>query len=282
MLRAKILSGGEIYNKGVIDIPRDSRNDLKINTNTYHVIIRGINKQDIFLDNFDKSKFFKELKMTKEEYKYEIYAYVLMNNHIHIVIHDVENNISDIFHKICMKYAMYFNVKYERVGHVFQNRFKSIGVDSDTYLLNLVRYIHRNPEKDGIGKMEDYAWSSYKEYVFKKNITNTELVLNLFSENQKEAIKRFEEFNKMQEDKYTSAEFEMENTITDEEAIEFIKRKLKIDNILSIQNYNVKKRNEMVYEIYKIKGITVKQICRLIGLNKSYVYEIIKNKNNNN
>ena len=275
---AKMLSRGEIYNKGVIDIPRDSRNDLKIHTNTYHVIIRGINKQDIFLDNFDKSKFFKELKRTKEEYKYEIYAYVLMNNHIHIVIHDVENNISDIFHKLCTIYAMYFNNKYERVGHVFQNRFKSIGVDTETYLLNLVRYIHRNPEKDGIGKTEEYAWSSYKEYVYKENITNTELVLNLFSENRKEAIKRFEEFNKMQEDKYTSAEFEMENTITDEEAIKFIKLTLKTDNILSISNYSNEKRDELIGEIYKIRGISVKQICRILGLSKNMIYRAIKNK----
>lgn len=262
----------------MINIPRDSRNNSKTNTNTYHVILRGINKQDIFLDNFDKSKFFKELKKSKEEFEYEIYAYILMNNHTHIVIHDEEDNMSDIFHKLCTVYAMYFNSKYERVGHVFQNRFKSIGVDTDTYLLNLVRYIHRNPEKDGIGKMKDYAWSSYKEYIYNKNITDTDLVLNLFSDNRKEAIQKFEKFNEIQENKYTSAEFEMENAITDEEAIHFIKLTLETDNILSILNYNHEKRNELINEIYKIKGISVKQMCRILGLDKNVIYRAIKEK----
>ena len=264
------------YNKGVINIPRDSRNNSKIDTKTYHVIIRGINKQDIFFDNLDRKKFLKELKKTKEEYKFEIYAYVFMSNHIHIIIHDLENNLSNILHKLCMKYAMYFNAKYKRVGHVFQNRFKSKGVDTDTYLLNLVRYIHKNPEKDGISKMQDYPWSSYKEYLYKKNIIDTDFVLNLLSENRKRAIEIFEQFNGNQEDKYTSAEFEIENTITDQEAVYFIKLLLNSDNVLSILNYDKEKRDKLINEIHKIKGISIKQMCRILEINKNVIYRAIE------
>lgn len=259
-------------------MPRISRENSKAITKTYHILLRGINKQDIFLDNQDKSKFLKEIKETKQEFGCAVYAYVIMNNHIHIVLFDQNDNISNIVHKWCTKYGLYFNKKYNRVGHVFQNRFKSICVDTEEYLKKLVRYIHRNPEKDGIGKMKDYAWSSYKEYIYNKNITDTDLVLNLFSDNRKEAIQKFEKFNEIQENKYTSAEFEMENAITDEEAIHFIKLTLKTDNILSILNYNHEKRNELINEIYKIKGISVKQMCRILGLDKNVIYRAIKEK----
>lgn len=126
---------------------RSPREVSKTITKTYHILMRGINKQDIFIDNQDKCKFLNELKKSKEEYKYHIYGYVLMTNHVHLVILDKYDKLSELIHKISMKYAMYFNRKYNRVGHVFQNRFKSICIDSEEYLKNLIRYIHRNPEK---------------------------------------------------------------------------------------------------------------------------------------
>lgn len=128
-------------------MPRLPRSENKNETKVYHIIIRGVNKQDIFIDNQDKSKFLQELKLSKQEYNYSIYAYVLMTNHVHLVIFDKNDSLSAIMHKLCTKYAMYFNKKYNRVGHVFQNRFKSIGVDTEEYLKHLVRYIHNNPQK---------------------------------------------------------------------------------------------------------------------------------------
>ena len=130
-------------------MPRISRNENKTITNTYHIIARGINKQDIFLESADKDNFCRMIKRTKEKFKFNLYAFALMNNHFHLAICDEEDQMSKIMHRICTIYAMYFNNKYERTGHVFQNRFKNICVDTESYLLNLVRYIHKNPEKDG-------------------------------------------------------------------------------------------------------------------------------------
>lgn len=127
---------------------RIPRRHLKSITKTYHILLRGINKQDIFLDNVDKSKFFRELKRAKEEFGFKIDAYVIMNNHVHLVIYDENDNLSKIIHKIATKYGLYFNKKYDRVGHVFQNRYKSICVETEAYLKNLVRYVLRNPQKD--------------------------------------------------------------------------------------------------------------------------------------
>ena len=255
-------------------MPRVSRENSKAITKTYHILLRGINKQDIFLDNQDKSKFLKELKETKQEFGCAVYAYVIMNNHIHIVLFDQNDNISNIVHKWCTKYGLYFNKKYNRVGHVFQNRFKSICVDTEEYLKKLVRYIHRNPEKDGICKMEKYPWSSYREYIYKENLVDTNLVLKLFDEDKERAKNLYIEFCEGAEDKYSDAEFELENNLNDEEALDCIKRILKVE-INTILNCNLKKRDEYIYAMTKIKGIRVKQISRLLGIGESAIYKVI-------
>ena len=117
-------------------MPRASR--VLSETQVYHIMIRGVNKQEIFLDNDDKAVFISLLKKVKEKFDFNIYAYVLMNNHIHLEIKDNENCISKIIHKLTTSYALYFNNKYDRVGHLFQDRFRSNPVENDRYLLNLV------------------------------------------------------------------------------------------------------------------------------------------------
>lgn len=257
-------------------MPRVSRENSKTITKTYHIMLRGINKQDIFLDNQDRSKFLKELRLSKEKFRYEIYAYVLMNNHVHLAICDENDKLSDIIHKLGTSYAMYFNKKYKRVGHVFQNRFKSICVDTEEYLKSLVRYIHRNPINDGLCKKYDYNWSSYKEYLYKEELTDTNFLLDIFNKDRREAIKQFVKFNNMDEAKYPDIEFEFEEKMKDEEAAEYIVRFFKIDNLFEIQKYNLKIRNEYICKISKMKGITMKQIARLLGMSESMIRKIIR------
>ena len=112
-------------------------------TNVYHCIIRGINRQDIFLDRQDFLKFKKELISTKEIYSYRLYSYVLMSNHIHLQIKDEKNNLSQVMKSIQIRYSKYFNSKYQRIGHLFQNRFESRCVEDVGYFINLQRYIHQ-------------------------------------------------------------------------------------------------------------------------------------------
>lgn len=261
---------------------RLARSNSKIRTNAYHILLRGINKQDIFLDKYDKDKFTKCLIETKEKYNYSIYSYVIMNNHVHLNIYDKEDSMSKIIHKLCTSYGMYFNKKYERVGHVFQNRFKSIGIDTEEYLLNLVRYIHRNPEKDGISKLEKYIWSSYNEYAKEnKVITDIDFVLNLFDGNRKTAIEKFIEYNRLIDRKYSDAEYEFESKLNDEAAISCIKRILNITNIMEIQNYEKSKKYEIIYKISQIVGISSSQMVRLLGMSKRTIQRIIKTYSEN-
>lgn len=259
-------------------MPRIARKDRRSFTNLYHIIIKGINSQDIFLDDQDRKKFIIEVVRTKEIYNYEIYAYVLMNNHVHMLIYDKKNNLSKVIQGIATSYAMYFNKKYERIGHVFYNRFKSKCVEDETYLLNLQRYIHKNPEKDGICRFDKYNWSSYNEYIRNKKIVDTEFILRLFDENSIKAKILFKEFNEAnsQAQQYTDeTEFELEKTISDESVIKMINTVLEIENVIEIQNYSKNKISEIVNKIYSHGYTNIAQISRIVGINKRMAYRMI-------
>lgn len=160
-------------------MPRIARKYSKIKV--YHITIRGIDKQNIFFEEEDKYKFLEIINRTKENYNYEIYAYCLMDNHVHLVIYDKEKQLSKIMQSIEISYVFYFNLKYGRTGHLFQNRFFSKKVEDRGYLKRVCRYIHQNPLNAGIGKTEDYKWSSYKEYIEKTKIINNKMLLLVFS-----------------------------------------------------------------------------------------------------
>lgn len=132
----------------------------------FHVFNRGIAKQSVFLDEQDYKKFLlrlHELK-TKKHFDHEIYAYVLMPNHFHLLLQTKKVPIAKIMTSLLTSYSMYFNRKYQRVGPLFQNRFKSKLCDRDSYFLGASRYIHLNPIEAGIvTSLGEYPWSSYQE-----------------------------------------------------------------------------------------------------------------------
>lgn len=118
-------------------MPRCSRKNAKSFYGVYHIILRGINNQDIFFDDMDRKNFIKRIISTKQKYNYELYAYVLMSNHVHLLIKDKNDSISKIMQSLATSYAIYFNKKYDRIGHLFYNRFHSKCVEDLAYLLNL-------------------------------------------------------------------------------------------------------------------------------------------------
>lgn len=256
-------------------MPRNSRENQKSYTNVYHVILRSINQQEIFYDNADRSKFLKYLKETKEKYHYDLYAYVLMNNHVHLLMMEKENNISKIIQSLAISYALYFNKKYNRIGHVFYNSFKSKQVESLSYLLNIIRYIHFNPEKAGISKYNKFYWSSYHEYFKFSNIIDSTKILKMAELNEERFKDFHEEYRKNKE--YNRENFEMESVmLSDEVAIQRIKEVLNIENLISIQNLSVQKRDESIKQISKIEGIERKQLARILGLNERTIYRAIQ------
>ncbi|MCK9196972.1 MAG: transposase [Syntrophales bacterium] len=154
----------------------------------YHVITRGNQTQNVFKNSDDFSQYLTILSAYKERYGFILHSYVLMSNHVHILIETPKVPLSKIMQGINQSYTMYFNRKYGTVGHLFQGRYKAILCDRDRYQLSLVKYIHLNPVRAGIVEApEEYRWSSHQYYLLpddKTGIVDTESVLGMFSEDK--------------------------------------------------------------------------------------------------
>ena len=250
------------------------------NTKVYHIMLRGINKQDIFLEEQDRYKFLKDLKDVKDKYNFELFAYCLMPNHVHLLIKDCNNSISNSMHSIGIRYSTYMNKKYERVGHLFQNRYLSKPVENKEYLLNLIRYIHQNPMKAGINTIDAYKWSSYREYIYHEKLIDSVPILKLFANDKWTALKSFIKYNhesiKITKEKEQEFEFVFRLKISDEELIKLIKEKLKIDNIYLIQQYQKEKRDKYIGEILQISGVNMRQVARVLGISERTIYRVNK------
>jgi REP element-mobilizing transposase RayT len=132
-------------------------------TGYYHIMMRGINRDSIYQSAGDKSYFIKTLKKLEG---LSIAAYCVMDNHVHIVLQAELAALMAAIRKLNLTYAMWYNSIHERVGHVYQNRYRSEIVTSDRHLLQVVRYVHNNPVKAGLAKeAKQYTWSSYREYL---------------------------------------------------------------------------------------------------------------------
>lgn len=137
---------------------------MKSETGIYHVCIRGVNRQDIFFDDLDKKQFLNYLNRYSKKYNVLIHSYSLLNNHVHLQIEDTNDCLSIFMQCLCSVYARYFNFKYDRVGHLFQERFASQIIKTQMQFLTVLRYILQNSYKAGISNSFDYKWSSYSAY----------------------------------------------------------------------------------------------------------------------
>lgn len=244
-------------------MPRNARK--KSNFRIYHIILRGINKQKIFEDNEDSFYFLEKLKTYKEISGYEIYAYCLMSNHIHLLMKEEEEPLSTVFRRIGASYVYWYNWKYSRVGHLFQDRFRSEPVETDEYFLTVMRYIHQNPLKAGIVKeIQEYLWTSYREYSQKPFICNTKFALNMFSGDTDKALKTWIEFNQVKNND-RCLEYDDGARLNDAGAAALIESVANVKNPGDIQTYEKQKRNEII-KLLKEKGLSIRQIERLTGV----------------
>ena len=163
----------------------------------YHVILRGNGGQEIFYSKADRSRFYLLLQEGIERYGHRLHAFCLMTNHLHLVVQVGDMPLAKILQNISFRYTRYINKKKKRNGHLFQGRYKAILIDADSYLLELVRYIHNNPLRTGlVNKPEQYQWSSHRAYLDKETVTwlTTDFVLSQFAKNEKKARQQFQAF----------------------------------------------------------------------------------------
>lgn len=132
----------------------------------YHVILRGNNGQSIFMDDTDRYKLQELIAEGADRFGYCLHGYCWMGNHIHAAVRVGDMPLSKLMHHLSFRYTSYFNWRHDRIGHLFAGRYKAILVDSDSYLLQLVRYIHLNPVRAGINPhVDEYYWSSHRAYL---------------------------------------------------------------------------------------------------------------------
>lgn len=254
-------------------MPRTSR---KISyTKLYHIILRGIDRLDIFIDKNDYRKFLDILKETMNKYQYEIYVYCLMTNHVHLIIYDKEEKISKIMQSVEVRYSSYFNKKYDRTGHLFQNRFISKSIENFRYLITACRYIHQNPEKAKMKKTEEYEWSSYREYLEKPILISKNIPNLLFGVNEKEGKRQFVEFHKINENSiFDLIEYEMQSRLTDSQLIQYICELLEINNVHEILELSKDIRNKKIEIIKENLKVTSSQISRVLGISRKIIEKI--------
>lgn len=150
----------------------------------YHIMCRGNHRHEIYRDEEDRLFFLTTLKEVKEKMPYILHSYCLMSNHVHLHIETCDINISQVMKRINMLYAIYFNKKYNFVGHLFQDRYRSELIEKTAYHLEISRYIHLNPVRATIvTRPEQYEWSSYRVYLgdHQDQLTTTEKILGCFS-----------------------------------------------------------------------------------------------------
>ena len=255
-------------------MPRYPRQYSK--TGIYHIMLRGNERKNIFIDEEDKEKIVKTVIKKKANGAFKLYAYCVMNNHLHLVIKEQKEPISKVIKKIATGYAYYFNKKYKRVGHVFQDRYKSETIEDEPYLLSVIRYVHNNPEKAGITKKEKYKWGSYNNYIgmlaVKTGVPEIKEILEIFSLDIKKALKEFIYYSDKHEEKnFLEMKKIIEFEINEENVKEYISKYIKSENLNKEdlkKREHIRQRDNLIHQLIKKSNLSKRRIAILVGVNR--------------
>ncbi|MGM0688411.1 MAG: transposase [Bacillota bacterium] len=245
-------------------------------TSVYHIMMRGNNRQKIFNDVEDKDRISEIIYKKIATDGAVLYAYCIMDNHLHMIVREANITISHTIKRIGTSYAWFFNKKYVKIGHVFQDRFKSEVIESDSRLLAAIRYVHKNPAKAGISDLDSYKWSSYNKYL-NLNFANDpgiKEILNMSSINLHRARETFIKFHENKADE----EFIDIKELSPEEA------RLMVDNYL--ENAGISKgklksrehkiiRENLVLELVRRSDLSLREIALMLGINRETVRIIV-------
>lgn len=268
-------------------MPRVHR--MRSNTGFYHVMLRGNERKNIFINDGDKLRFIETVYEKKQEGKFYLHSFCLMNNHVHLMLSEGQEDISQVMKRITVSYVRYFNNKYKRVGHLFQDRFKSQVVEKESYVLSLVRYIHQNPVKAGIVRNPaDYRWSSYHSYLDKDNsfakMVDINPVIALFSNDPQVAKKVYEEFMNVQDrDELTETFLEYDDeTMMEEEAaqklFEQMLEQIQLEPGLETKEKISKSKlpASLIKEFKAKTNLPIRKIAEITGLNKDRIHKMLQ------
>ena len=226
----------------------------------YHVMVRGNNGENVLCEEIHKKKYLDIIALYKEKMGFMLYAYCIMDNHVHLLIEVADIPLSQIMQRIQQVYTQWFNRKYNRSGHVFQQRYKALLCDKENYLFQLIRYIHNNPAKASFEEGIEYKWSSHVYYIGKKrsDIVDTSYVLSIFSQDINKAVKEYLQFMNQYDTEpiyRNTDEFKPQNLAEKNENIEQIKN-INIDEIIEKICINENVTNADITKKTRIQKIT--------------------------
>lgn len=265
----------------------------------YHIIQRAPGKEIVFCEGADYLYFLHILKKTCKESRLELFSFALLPNHLHLLLKLEEENLPQAMKKIFTAYAMYFNAKYKRKGHVFYGRYRASFCNDERYLITLSVYIHLNPIKAGLCiKLGDYPWSSLNLYLKdkKSDFVNSEYILTMLHAQINEARNIYKNILE------NSAKLSMENAIENNkapfrfalEALKFLPsaQNKKIKNTFELEQIDEKikmlkatkvfkkpqDKEALSYMIDQLKsrGMSQREIAKILGVHRTTIYRVSK------
>ena len=250
----------------------------------YHVILRSVNQHIIFEEDLDYQKFLFILSDCQKKYDIEIYAYCLMDNHIHMLLKSRPDALSSFFQSLGTKFVRWYNNKYLRSGHLFQERFHSTVIETDRSFLAALVYIHDNPVKANMCRYpSEYRWSSFNAYYGQNsNLLNISFAYGIAG--SKRALHKYfaKEHGRLENDLPVEILFANDHKdslhyFTDEKALAIFKSVTKLATTSDVTFITKNKRNEFVRTL-KNKGLTIKQVARLMDVSETTVKRLCKNE----
>lgn len=254
-------------------------------TGIHHVMMRGINHQNIFFEEEDYYQFITTLDRMRYRYNDKgypcgtncsYYAYCLMSNHFHLLIRERDESVGETIKRIASSYVYYYNRKYGRDGHLFKERFRSEPVNDMAYFTTLLRYIHQNPVKAGIvEKVKDYDYSSWGEFdgtvdpVF--HICDVKTVLNRIPFDELEIW-----VNEQLPDDFISLDDDNEKPkfrLSDDQVWNQIINLTKVTSPTAFQLLDKDQMHEALREL-RLQGASVRQLERLTGISRGIIQSI--------
>lgn len=230
-------------------MPRIAR--IAPNEYIYHALTRGNNRQNIFKDKIDYQAYLDIILRYKDKYRFKLYHYVLMTNHVHLVLEPAGNGgtLAEIMKGINLSYAQHYKRRYKHIGHFWQDRYKSILISNDNYLLACGSYVELNPVRARIADdPKDYPWSSYRAYAYGRHdpLTDEHLIYRHLSDKENERREKYREFvsQMLRERNGMQGEMEGKNIYGSEKFAEAVNKEFNVATTIKSRGRPKKERSE--------------------------------------
>lgn len=254
----------------------------------HHIVVKAINSHFIFDETFVKDRFIDLLKKYQDKHDINLFAYCLMDNHIHLFVQSgkppKKNQlcISAFMRDLLSNFARWYNKINDRTGPLFNGRFKSFLCQSTPYLIYLLNYIHRNPFVAGMSKTYHYAYSSFKNFVTGKGICDIEACCEHIDMSREELLSHLEDRMTLNTLPFLDKVIEKIKDVQNNQSLKDILSDLSFDlkefKGHGIAIYHQGLRNEMMKALREARQMKASSIAELFNVSKTYVYNAINSE----